>query len=215
MSQYPPPPQGPGYPPPNFPPGTPPFGPPGYSLPPQSRLSGLAVTSLVCGLLICIPFATGFVALVTGLIALAVTGNPTVRGRGLAIVGLVLGLLSLVCWSGAFYEGYTVLQRSTPQRLFAQSYMTDLANGRIDKCVQNSTSNVTKDQLNADYKQMQSWGTFQGTMVVPQSWNYMNENGTVKLAGACVYSGGGQHRFTMTLSETGGSRKVDSYQWLP
>jgi hypothetical protein len=84
-----------------------------------------------------------------------------------------------------------------------------------DKCVQNSTSNVTKDQLNADYKQMQSWGTFQGTMVVPQSWNYMNENGTVKLAGACVYSGGGQHRFTMTLSETGGSRKVDSYQWLP
>ena len=184
-------------------------------MPAQSRLSGLAVTSLVCGLLVCIPFLTGFLALITGLIGIAVTGNPTVRGRGLAIAGLVLGVLSLACWGGAFYEGYTIFLHSTPQRLFAQSYMADLGKGQIDKCLQDSTSNITKEQLDTDYKQMQSWGTLQTVFAVPQSWNYMNGNGSVKLTGTCIYAGGGQHKFVITLSETGGTRKVDSYQWLP
>ena len=185
------------------------------SLPPQSRLSGLAVASLVCGIFVCFPFLSGFLALITGLIALAVTRNPTIRGRGLAIAGLVLGSLSLVCWSGAVYKGYYTFQHSKPERLFVQSYITDLANGRTGKCVQNSTSNVARDKLDSDYKQMQSWGMFQEVFAFPGSWNYMNRDGTAKLSGTCFYPSGAQHRFTMTLSETGGSRKVDSYQWLP
>src|SRR5271156_6556428 len=103
MSQYPP--GGtPGYPPPpNYPPGMPPGMPPGfagqgYSMPASTRTSGAAITSLVCGLLGCVPFVTGLVAVITGIIGISATGNPAVRGRGMAIAGLILGLLSIGGW---------------------------------------------------------------------------------------------------------------------
>src|ERR1700728_2634584 len=97
MSQYPP---GvpPGYPPPNFPPGMPPGMGQGYFMPGASRTSGAAITSLVCGLLGCVPLVTGVVAVITGIVGISATSNPAVKGRGMAIAGLILGLISVGLW---------------------------------------------------------------------------------------------------------------------
>ncbi|WP_194201859.1 DUF4190 domain-containing protein [Glycomyces albidus] len=95
------PPAAPGYPPPYGAPG--PYGP---QLP-----KGQAVASMVLGIVaavfLCIPYAGGFIALVCGIIA-AILGGIAMKkanqglagGKGMAITGLVLGII--VCAVGVF-----------------------------------------------------------------------------------------------------------------
>jgi hypothetical protein len=63
----------------------------------ESRpLSGMAITSLVFGLLACLPGA-GLLGIIFGLIGIAGTGaNGVRRGRGIAVSGTVLSLVSLI-----------------------------------------------------------------------------------------------------------------------
>ena len=59
--------------------------------------NGLAVTSLVFGIIgFCIPILGGIVAIITGILGLSRTKDPRVGGRGLAIAGLVLGCISIL-----------------------------------------------------------------------------------------------------------------------
>ncbi|MFJ9864552.1 DUF4190 domain-containing protein [Streptomyces sp. NPDC101165] len=121
-------PQGPYQPPQQYPHG--PYGPPSYPQPqgPQSPygpyqpwaqgyspynqpapVNGLAITSLVFGVLCCLPG----VGLVLGLIALRQIGRRGERGKGLAIGGSVLSGLGLAVWvlmlatggASSFWEG--------------------------------------------------------------------------------------------------------------
>jgi hypothetical protein len=69
------------------------------SMQPQQGTPGLAVASLVCGLLGWIPLWIGFIlcllAITFGLIIVTQT-KPGQSGRGLAIAGLILGLVLLL-----------------------------------------------------------------------------------------------------------------------
>jgi Domain of unknown function (DUF4190) len=212
MSQYPP---GvpPGYPPPNFPPGMPPGMGQGYSIPGSSRTSGAAITSLVCGILGCIPLVTGVVAVITGIVGISATSNPAVKGRGMAIAGLILGLISIGLWL-AFGGGLAAaLHGAKPERDFAKAYITDLSGGNVDKCVANSTSNVTKDQLAADAKQMQAWGPLVDTLIF--GFNINNQNGQIagSVSGVCTFANG-KHQFLMMISkDSSGQLKADSFLW--
>ena len=101
MSQTPPP---PGNQPPPSAPWTAPVQP--YPAMSTSRTSGLAIVSLIAGILFCF-FVTPVVAVVTGHLALDQIGDSdgTVKGRGMAIAGATLGwiflslaLLGVVGW---------------------------------------------------------------------------------------------------------------------
>ncbi len=58
--------------------------------------SGLAIASLVLGLLFCVPFAS-LVGLILGIVALNQIKNSggAIQGRGMAIAGIVLGAISM------------------------------------------------------------------------------------------------------------------------
>jgi hypothetical protein len=58
---------------------------------------GLAIASLVLGIVCCIPFS-GIAALITGYLAIQkIDANPQLHtGRGLAVAGMILGGLSIV-----------------------------------------------------------------------------------------------------------------------
>jgi hypothetical protein len=98
------PPQGSG--PPGFsPPGTPPAGPPpGYHLPHPAamhlyaappRTSGLAVASMVLGIL-WLWWVGSLLAIIFGHVAISQTSqDPRLGGRGMAIAGLTLGYVGL------------------------------------------------------------------------------------------------------------------------
>lgn len=65
--------------------------------PPPPPMSTWAMMSLILGLaLFCIPVVGGLVGIITGIIGIAQTRQARLGGRGLAITGLVLGLVSLV-----------------------------------------------------------------------------------------------------------------------
>jgi hypothetical protein len=141
MSQMPPnpygypPPQQPPYPPPGqYPPGQYPQGqyPPGYPQPPYApeRTSGAAIASLVLGFVgFCIPLIGGLVAVILGLVGIASTGKPNVKGRGLAIAGLILGLLTLLGW-GVFGGIMGVMMaKAGPDRAAARTFLTHIAAG--------------------------------------------------------------------------------------
>ncbi len=63
----------------------------------------MAVASLVCGFLFCIPAITGLLAVLFGLVGFSRGKDPLRGGRGMAMAGLLLGLLSLAGWSGVGY----------------------------------------------------------------------------------------------------------------
>jgi hypothetical protein len=66
---------------------------------PAGTVSGLAVASLVCGILAFFVFGIvlGILAIIFGGVALSkIRKNPEVSGRGMAIAGLVLGIVATV-----------------------------------------------------------------------------------------------------------------------
>jgi len=76
-----------------------------YSSAVPSRLSKSALISFICGVLGCLPiFLTGILALILGFVGLGATAKPGVRGRWMAILGIILGLLNLG-FSGVFVYG--------------------------------------------------------------------------------------------------------------
>lgn len=87
-------------------PGGPGWQDPGYAQPQQPQTNGPAVAALVCGiialLLSWIPFvnllaiALAIVAVVTGLVGMRRAGDPRYGQRGLAIGGLLTGVLGLL-----------------------------------------------------------------------------------------------------------------------
>ncbi len=214
MSQMPP--GGPPNYPPNYPPYVPPGmqGPSGYSLPPGTRTSGAAVTSLVCGLIFCIPFVTGLVAIITGFVGLSTTSNPAVKGRGMAIAGLILGFLSIAFWAVCGGTTAFLFQHAGPQRVFAKQYVADLTAGNVDQCIQHSSKRLTADQIAALSKQAQGWGTLTDTTVFAFAFDNNNGNFTGAVSGICKFSSK-PHTFSMTLVKESGVLKVDSFLWQP
>ena len=68
----------------------------GYVEPP--RTSGLAISSLVCSLIFCCPLTT-IIGPILGLIAFVTIGsNPNRKGKGLAITGIILGVVLTSGW---------------------------------------------------------------------------------------------------------------------
>jgi hypothetical protein len=64
-----------------------------------TRLSKSALSSLICGLLVCVPFVTGALAVLLGMVGFVVAGRPERRGRWMAVVGVILGVISIGGWS--------------------------------------------------------------------------------------------------------------------
>jgi hypothetical protein len=64
-----------------------------------SRISKSALFSLIFGILGCIPFVTSILAIVLGIIGFFAAGKPGMRGRWMAVVGILLAVISIGLWS--------------------------------------------------------------------------------------------------------------------
>lgn len=96
------------------------------------RLSGLAIAALVCALIFCIPVLP-LIGVVLGLIALVtMVGKSHLRGRGMAIAAIVLGLAfsigqGIVGWFFASVGTKVVtLMRDTPKQTMQAGLSGDL-----------------------------------------------------------------------------------------
>jgi hypothetical protein len=76
--------------------GAPSMQPAGYGMAPPQKTNGLAIASLVLGILCCVPFG-GVLAIILGVVALQqISAQPQTGGKGLAIAGIVLGSISML-----------------------------------------------------------------------------------------------------------------------
>ena len=177
MSQYPNPPMTPpgyGAPPPP-PPGGPyaggPYGvPPGGGFGGQPKQSnGAAIGSLVCGILsFCIPVITGLLALILGFVGIRAARDPRVGGKGMAIAGIVLGLLGLAVQIGFASLFFGLMKGTDAQRALARQVITDLSAGNVDAAEANTdpTSGLDRDELDRLSNKMQGYGTLTDTTVM-------------------------------------------------
>jgi hypothetical protein len=178
-----------------------------YPQPPPyfpTRTSAAAVTSLVMGLLGCVPFLTGALAILTGIIGIAVTGNPSVKGRGMAIAGLILGLLSVLGWTAVGGAGWRWWVISGPQRMVARHFILDLSQGNTTAAAAESTGQVTAAQLDAAATKVKSWVPFQKIRV------FASPNGTVN--GIVICPDGQIHRFMLQEVQQSGAWSVDTFE---
>src|SRR4051812_21079429 len=86
---------------------------------PQTKLSASSLISFICGILGCIPFVTGIFAVGLGIVGFAKTSNPLVRGRWMAVTGMVLGVLSLGGWLVVSLFTWSMVQAMGPPRAAA------------------------------------------------------------------------------------------------
>ncbi|MGD1276688.1 MAG: DUF4190 domain-containing protein [Tepidisphaeraceae bacterium] len=202
--QYPP------YPPPGFPPpGYPAPGYPPYPMP--TRTSAAAVTSLVCGLLLCIPGITALIAIICGFVGIGATKNPAVRGRGMAVAGLILGILNIAGWSAGGAEWWKI---TTPQRTLAHQFITDLSQGNKAAATAECTNNVTADQLDKAIDWFKQQGAIQGRpTVVGNAVNNTNGVVTGTADGVIKFSSGPTRSFHMQMADQQGTWKVDGFQF--
>jgi hypothetical protein len=175
-----------------------------------TRTSAAAVTSLVCGLLLCIPGITGLIAIICGAVGIGATKNPAVRGRGMAVAGLILGILNIAGWSGGGAEWWKI---TTPQRTLAHQFITDLSQGNKAAATADCTTDVTADQLGKGLDWFKQQGAVQSATVVGNAVNNTSGVVTGTADGVIKFSSGQAHGFHMQMADQNGTWKVSAFQF--
>lgn len=184
-----------------------------YPQPMPQRTNGPAIASLVLGILGCIPILTGLLAVIFGIIGLKKTRDPQVGGKALAIVGLVLGLLSIASWGvfgGAMYMGYAASQ---PARAVANQFAIDLTTGNLPAAMA-ATNGMTEDSVSSVADNIKSWGPVQSTLFTGYSVRADAATGTVcDLGGLATFQTGGPKAYIVSLVKVNGTWKVKSFNF--
>jgi hypothetical protein len=169
----------------------------GYNMPPQApRSNGAAIGSLICGILGCVPFLTGLVAIILGIVGLRKTRDPAVGGKGMSIAGLILGIVSILAWAGfggVFAVGYL---SSQPARVVARQFLTDLSSGQTDAALAESTMSAA--QIDTEAQNIKQFGSFKDATFfgfnASSNASYGPGGGTssttMKLAGSATFANG-------------------------
>ncbi len=75
----------------------------------ETHRSGLAVTSLVCSLIVCCPITTILGPILAVVSLLKMKGKPHITGKGFAISSIFVGVISTLVWvAGSMYLGSLV-----------------------------------------------------------------------------------------------------------
>jgi hypothetical protein len=176
----------------------------------RQRANGPAITSLVLGILGCVPFITGLLAVLFGIIGLRKTRDPYVGGKGLAIAGLVLGIVSLLGWT--FQVGgaaYLYLQYK-PAVAVAKQFVQDVGAGNI-KAAEAASTGITAAELQAEKQKLATNGALQSTNFFSFRSTSFNGQTVMHLGGTATFANG-QKACDVDLVKTGGTYKVTAFK---
>jgi hypothetical protein len=177
-----------------------------YADVPPSRTSAMAIVSLVTGILGCL-LVTPFVAIVTGVLGIRATRDPLVRGRGMAIAGLVLGLVWLLVGIAGGAAVGLFLKNSEVPAAVARQVTADVAAGDFAAAAANANPIfLDEPTLRALHQQIAPLGSI--TDITLSTRNGSRVGGATKwtLSGTITFSVGGTKdvRYTLQSKPTGG-----------
>jgi hypothetical protein len=181
----------------------------------RPRSNPMAVTALVMGILLCIPFLTGIGGVVCGIVGIRKATDPRVGGRGMAIAGLVLGLANLALW-GLLGSGIWALVAGTAeQRGIAKQFIQDLNDGKVAAaatvCDPQTVPKATLEQTSAA---MKKWGSLKDVTMFGVNARTGTGTGTqVVVAGAAQFGTGTQRSFTIEFAKQNGVWKITKFDF--
>jgi hypothetical protein len=137
-----------------------------------------------------VPYVTGAVAVITGILGLKEANDPRYSGRSMAIGGIVLGSLSIVFW--LFFAGavWSFVSATRVQRQMAQDFVQMVSTGAVEAASETVTGSVTRNELEALSRQMQEWGMYQDLTSSSSSLSYDNGVTTTRLEGTATFANG-------------------------
>ncbi|HVT81725.1 MAG TPA: DUF4190 domain-containing protein [Phycisphaerae bacterium] len=181
-----------------------------FGAPPARRKMSLsALFSLIFGILGCIPFIGGALAILFAIIGFIATGNPAKSGRWMAIVGLLLGIMSIGGWT-LFGGGiYAIIKGTEGPRIATHDFIKAVADG--DQAgIKAHSAGISDDELKAFGDSVQSEGGFVDTTFF--ATNISNDSAQVE--GIAEFKSGKQN-VTAELEKRGGDWKVTKIRIRP
>ena len=181
---------------------------------PPSRMSKSAVTSLVCGIIVCIPIAP-LLAIIFGFMGLGKTSNPQVRGRVLAIIGLILGFLGVAGWATGGYVGWRMYQgvvaAIAPIRITGEQFATDMGSGDTAHAATLVSSKVTAADILQFSTKFRALGKYKGFR--DEGWNGTRSPGakTMEFNGTASFDSGDQPAIVRIVFD-GKDPKIDDVE---
>jgi hypothetical protein len=174
------------------------------------KSNGAAIGSLICGILGCIPFITGILAVVLGIVGIKKTKDPQVGGKGLAIAGIILGLLSIGTW--ALFGGtiFALFKGTEAQREFARSFVQDIAAGNVEAAVaKTDTTAISREEVADLVKKVQAWGPLTDTTIV----GFNVEPGKAQVTGSATFGKTVKTFQTQLVKGADGEWKVSAFDF--
>lgn len=140
---------------------------PSYSDQPQieKKTSGLAISSLICSLICCLPITT-ILGILLGIGAfVSISGNPAKKGKGLAIAGILLGVI-FTAGQGIIYpivvkyfQTITELVNDGPKNALTAGFANDFSGMR--DAFHGDGANAQDEEIQAFIDQLQTrYGSF-------------------------------------------------------
>lgn len=178
------------------------------------KTSIAAVFSLVFGILGCIPLVTSVLAVLLGIVGINATKNNQRSGRGLAIAGLLLGLLGVVLW-GLFGGGLFTLWKVTgPVRAEGKQFIQYLADGNTEAAHAQCTSDISKEQVEALVTYVKPLGALKDVTSFSAQASDQNGAVTAQMGGAATFTNDTKP-FAMSFEKVNGQWKVSGIQFDP
>ncbi len=127
-----------------------------------SQGNGMAVASLVCGVLCCVTPIPPILAIAFGIIALRKARDPYVSGRGMAATGIALGLAALIIWviagTGMGFLVRYILQEKDQAEKTAETFVQRVVDGKIDEAMAMALPGVDRKKLLEVSERTKPWG---------------------------------------------------------
>ena len=172
---------------------------------PVRKMSVSSLLSLICGVLGCIPFVTGALAVLLGVVGFIRTGNPAKKGRWMAIVGLLLGIVSIGGWT--LFGGTALLlwKGTEGPRVAAHDYIK--ASAEKNRVLEKSlTQGFSDDDLNKIEGQVEKHGKF-----IDTTFNNTDvSNSSAKVSGTAQFDSG-SYVIEASLENSGGWKVTSMY----
>jgi hypothetical protein len=179
-------------------------------MPPSQQTSGAAIASLICGIVGCVPVITSVVAVILGIVGIRKTRDPRYSGKGLAIGGLILGIIGILVWSGISAVMYVAYVKVKPVMASASSFVQELSAGDIAAARKHCTPALTNAELLSQSKSLQAMGQFSGYKTTGVDAKTNNGVSSVQIQGTATYAKG-TRAFTIIFSESGQDFKISSF----
>jgi hypothetical protein len=189
--------------------------PPAYLPPAPKQNNVAAIIALITGILGCIP-GVSLLAIILGFVGIIKAGKPNVGGKGMAIAGLILGLIGTVGWVGGTaaiaLKARAVFAQTAPARDASRRFATAIGSGDADAAMRECSSSVSADKVHTAITQAQSWGAFKDATFF--SFNMNNQNGLklFTVAGSAIFTNTAKP-FQATLDQEDGVYKITDFNF--